>query len=154
MNLQQLNQSGQNLWVFIVTGVIALLVTGVSWICVEVITSYKGFPQSEDVSRRKFSLTNRLAMLLWLFKEGHKSWMWHSGAWFCILSNDKLGKFLARARIRPGYQSYRSRTQVAYDPPEKACNYVYRSLSEGFRANFDMATVLSQRELLLASQRA
>lgn len=138
MNLQQLNQSGQNLWVFIVTGVIALLVTGVSWLCVEIITSYKRLPRkgSTDESRRNQNLTFRLAVLVWLVKEGHTSWMWHSGAWLCVLSNEKLGKFRAKAGDRS-----------PWDPPEEACNYVYRSFSENLAGNFDMVTVSSRREL-------
>ena len=138
MNLQQLNKSGQNLWVFIVTGVVALLVTGVAWFCVELITSYKGLPQygSTADSRRNQSIVFRLALLVWLVKNGHTTWMWQSGAWLCILSNDKLGNFCARAtpRLYP----------VAEGLPEKACDYVFRSIQSKDKdmwRNFDLRRI-------------
>ena len=139
MNLQQLNQSGQNLWVFIVTGVIALLVTGVSWLCVEVITSYKGLPEkgSTDDSRRNESFTFRVALLVWLVKNGHTAWMWHSGAWLCILSNEKLGKFSAMAR-----QGSNGEILIIDARREKACDYVHSSIqSEKFWENFNLSTI-------------
>ena len=128
MNIQQLNQSGQNLWVFIVTGVIALLITAVSWFSVEVITSYKGWPRegSTDNSRRNESLAFRLALLVWLVKNGHTTWMWLSGAWLCILSNGKLGKF---STLGAGYKM-----DITEDD---ACNYVYESISGNLEERFE-----------------
>ena len=131
MNIQQLNQSGQNLWVFIVTGVIALLITGVSWFCVEVTTTYKGWPRegSTDDLNRNRSLAFRFALLVWLVKNGHTSWMWLSGAWLCILSNDKLGEFTAQGPS--GVEGYF---------PEKACDYVYESISGDLAERFETTT--------------
>lgn len=141
MNLQQLNQNGQNLWVFIVTGVIALFITGVSWFCVEVITSYKGWinPRSRYDSRRYTKLVSRLALLVWLVVNGHTTWMWRSGAWLCILSNDMLGKFHARAWEDVSTQRISLYTEEWSD---SACNYVFRSIqSEKLWVNFDLSTV-------------
>ena len=132
MNLQQLNKSGQNFWVFIVTGVVALLVTTVAWFCVELTTSYKGLRQygSTADSRRIQSILFRLALLVWLVKNGHTTWMWQSGAWLCILSNDRLGKFHARGEGEPN------------DLPENACDYVYRSIqSKDLWRNFQLRTL-------------
>ena len=129
MNLQQLNQSGQNLWVFVLTGVVALLVTGSAWWCVELITNYKGWPRkgSTEDSRRNKRLVFRLALLVWLVKNGHTTWMRRTGAWLCILSNDKLGKFR-------GYDP-----QTNSSLPEEACDYVYRSIqSEELWRNFEI----------------
>ena len=39
MNLQQLNQSGQNLWSFVVTALASLLVTAFLWFCLELYNS-------------------------------------------------------------------------------------------------------------------
>ena len=135
MNLQQLNKSGQNLWVFIVTGVVALLITGVSWLCVEVITSYRGWTKlgSTNDSHRNESLAFRLALLVWLVKNGHTTWMRCSGAWLCILSNDKLGNFSVVA----------ANTTVAAmgtgdSPLETACDYVYRSILSQEKLVFDL----------------
>ena len=140
MNIQQLNHSGQNLWVFIVTSVIALLVTGVSWLCVEVITSYKGWPRngSTDESRRNRVLAFRLALLVWLVKNGHTTWMWRSGAWLCILSNDKLGKFRASAELDPNAVPIPPHDQKL----EETCSYVHRNIqSENLWGNFELRTV-------------
>ena len=35
MNLQQLNQNGQNFWSFVVTAIVALLITGFVWFSLE-----------------------------------------------------------------------------------------------------------------------
>ena len=35
MNLQQLNQNGQNFWSFVVTAIVALLITGLVWFSLE-----------------------------------------------------------------------------------------------------------------------
>lgn len=140
MNLQQLNQSGQNLWVFIVTGVTALLITGVSWLCVEVITSYKGLPRirSTEDSLHEKGLAFRLALLVWLLGKGHTTWMWRSGAWLCILSNEKLGKFRCTREVYSNEEDERIHPDA---PPERACDYVYESLqSEKLRANFNLRT--------------
>ena len=131
MNIQQLNQSGQNIWVFIVTGVLALLITGMSWFCVEVITSYKGWPRegSTDDSHRDRGLVFRLALLVWLVKNGHTTWMWLSGAWLCILSNDKLGKF-----------SYLGPRGIKNGITENVCDYVYDSISGKLKERFEITT--------------
>ena len=142
MNLQQLNQNGQNLWVFIVTGVTALLITGVCWFCVEVITSYKGWPKegSTENSRRNKSLAFRLALLVWLVKNGYNNWLWYSGALLCILSNGKLGRF--RARAMSSLDTERSDEAKAENLPENACDYVYRSIqSERGWKNFSWRTI-------------
>ena len=140
MNLQQLNHNGKNLWVFIVTGVIALLITGVCWFCVEVITSYKGWPGEigTENSRRSKSLAFRIALLVWLVKNGHTAWMWRSGAWLCILSNEKLGNFHAYAVVGPNEQRLH-----LIQLREKACDYVYRSIqSKEQWDNFHLSTVM------------
>ena len=144
MNIQQLNQSGQNLWVFTVTGVVGLLIIGISWFCVEVITSYTELtePGSTNKSRRNQIVAFRLAVFVWLVKNGHKTWMWQSGAWLCILSNDKLGKFCARAK--PNFDTERSSPAVAEGFPEKACDYVYRSITGELWHNFITGTIRRQ----------
>ena len=131
MNLQQLNQSGQNLWIFVLTGVVALLVTGMAWLCVEVITKYKGWPgeRSTEDSHRNNRLVFRLALLVWLVKNGYTTWMWRSGAWLCILSNGKLGNFRGHD------------PQTDHSLPVEPCDYIYRSIQSELWRNFDLGTV-------------
>ena len=142
MNLQQLNHNGQNLWVFIVTGVIALLITGASWFCVEVITSYKGWPRegSTEEARRNEGLAFRLALLVWLIKNGYTTWMWYSGAWLRVLSNDKLGIF--RVRVIVGLGTERSDAVKGGHLSTNACDYVHRGIQSGEgREHFSLRTL-------------
>lgn len=91
MNLQQLNGSGQHLWVFIITAVITLAVTGCSWFVIEQVNSYlkwrKRSPDEPYDGNTKFILAVRLALLIQLVSDGHTSWMFKSGAWWRILTN-------------------------------------------------------------------
>lgn len=103
MNIQQLNKSGQNLWVFFVTAVVALLVTGGSWLWSKSIYKamlwyklwYKQRPASHSTrntrtQRREYGLLLRMAMLVWLVRDGHSYWMWNSGAWLAILIGSEV----------------------------------------------------------------
>ncbi|KAF6218137.1 hypothetical protein HO133_006096 [Letharia lupina] len=95
MNIQQLNHNGQNLWVFFVTAVVALLVTGGSWVCSKKAMAW--YKERAAVSRayakkegkQEYGLLLRMAMLVWLVRNGHTAWMWKSGAWLAILMNSK-----------------------------------------------------------------
>lgn len=99
MNIQQLNQSGQNIWVFFVTAVVALVVTGGSWACsnsaYKAMVWYKEWATHSRVSyeqgkKRDFSVVIRMSMLVWLVRNGHSTWMWKTGACIAILLNSKV----------------------------------------------------------------
>ena len=98
MNVQQLNQNGQNIWVFFVTALIALLVTGGSWVLSNAV--YKAVSWYKNLSARsaaydgkdakqEYDFTHRVAMLVWLVRNGQTAWMWTTGAWLAILINSK-----------------------------------------------------------------
>ena len=91
MNIQQLNQSGQRLSVFLTTAGIALAVTGISWFCVEQINDYHTWKQRDPSvipkSTPRFSITVRIIMIVWLVKHGHTKWMQENGAWLPLLTN-------------------------------------------------------------------
>lgn len=56
MNLQQLNQSGQNVWSFLMTALVSLLVTGFMWFCLEEYNSFMAWihnPVDEYGRRRR-----------------------------------------------------------------------------------------------------
>lgn len=76
MNLQQLNQSGQNLWSFVATALVSLLVTALLWFFLELYNiivdwkrKYNGLvlPTSEHKPRR--SIAFRVAVFLGLIDE-------------------------------------------------------------------------------------
>lgn len=95
MNLQELNQNGQQLWVFMTTAVTVLIITTGSWFFLEQVNNYKiwrrGAREKPSRHRRgtKWALAKRVAMLVWLLENGHRSWMQTSGAWWRILVNDE-----------------------------------------------------------------
>ena len=96
MNLQQLNGSGRGFGDFIATAIIALALTGGSWLLIELSSSLIALrkPSAEDQGRLPRSddgITLRLAMLLWLISNGHWSWMRKSGAGWHILINSGSG---------------------------------------------------------------
>lgn len=89
MNLQQLNNNGRPLYVFFITAILALVSTGIVWFCID---QYNGFMNWKTDERQygvktctKFNLTSRLAMLGWLVRHRHVSWMRQSGVWPLIL---------------------------------------------------------------------
>ena len=93
MNLQQLNGSGHDVWVFAVTAVVTLAITGGSWFLTVQINSYlkwrKRSYNEPYNGETQFTLAVRLALLAYLILNGHTSWMFISGAWWRILTNHK-----------------------------------------------------------------
>lgn len=104
MNIQQLNGSGRSLQTFVVTAIVALAITGTSWWLTEQLSSlrtwrnrdpdhYEGPSTIEAYGRvsPNYSLAVRIAMLVWLVRHGHSSWMTKSGAVWCVLTNSRTG---------------------------------------------------------------
>lgn len=123
MNIKQLNGNGQNLWVFFTTVVVALVITGGSWLSFnrfvkgEAVAWYKERATTKRLSdeteyKREYGLLLRMAMLAWLVRHGYKAWMWHSGAWIAILINSK-----APGKINLG-------VAISRRGSEPACKYV------------------------------
>ena len=88
MNLSELNGSGKKLWVFLTTAIIALLVTGASWFLIEEVNKYLRWQRKGWGTRTQFTIGARIGMLAWLWEERHRTWMWRSGAWWRILTNN------------------------------------------------------------------
>ena len=113
MNIQQLNHNGQNIHIFLITAAVALLITLFLWLAVylyvnsdakawfatvaesqrqikDLKASHRrgplGHPRS-DFSKPppKYTLSARLAMIVWLMLNGHTIWMLNSGACLAIL---------------------------------------------------------------------
>ena len=100
MNIQQLNGSGQKIWVFFTTAVAALLITGGSWLCSNRLATHRAMMwykeraaakkrEHEELKGEEYGLLLRIAMLIWLVRNGHASWMWKTGAWSAILTDNK-----------------------------------------------------------------
>lgn len=129
MNIQQLNGNGQHLWVFFTTVIIALIVTGSSWFSAnrfakgKTVAWYRDRPAAkrrndEVEDEEEYGLLIRIAMLVWLLRNGLKAWMWHSGAWIAILVNSK-----ARGRMSLN-EGVPTSGQEWENIEEPACRYV------------------------------
>lgn len=95
MNLQQLNGSGQTLWKFVVTALVALIITGGTWYIAEAANVYRNWHRKRAEQDRlgaedkglTYSVVERIAMIMWLLRKHHLAWMWRTGAWSKILFN-------------------------------------------------------------------
>ena len=128
MNVQQINESGHNIWTFVVTALVAVLVTGLVWYVVEgtnnVRTWKKSWKSSSGYRRKPITTTytfeKRIFMLLWLIRHGHFIWMLKSGAGFAILTN-------INSRFTPNC----SKEYLRYLRDKTACDYVLKVIQEG-----------------------
>ena len=94
MNIHRLNQSGQSVWVFLITALVAMLVTASAWYSTEQVNSYRKWhemsikngegPTPEQAS---LSLMMKMNMLIWLSLSSHKYWMIRKGVWWRLLTN-------------------------------------------------------------------
>ena len=104
MNLQQLNGNGKTIKGFLLIAAILPIVTGGSWWLVEQWNALATWCQRKyhnykgPVTKKKYgvlapdySISVRVAMLRWLIRHGHWSWMVDSGAGWCILINSRTG---------------------------------------------------------------
>ncbi len=94
MNLQQLNGSGQFVRDFVLTALIALIITGGTWYFIEELNGYKNWQGTRESSKAgtkipKLSMGRRVAMITWLVRKGHWTWMTTTGAWSRILLNSR-----------------------------------------------------------------
>ena len=100
MNLSELNGSGKELWVFLTTAIIALLIAGTSWFLLEEGNNFRNWQRKRipdtrtRFTRTRFTFGARLAMLAWLWRTGHTKWAWKSDAWWRVLTDSasKLSK--------------------------------------------------------------
>ena len=119
MNIQQLNASGPNMSTFITT---AVAILGSTMLCWFVITQHEGYhlwqskmPHRKGKTKARhtsgYCLTARMAMLIWLLRNGHVGWLKRSNAWIGLLTNDLFGTFNS-GNVR--------------DHTRKACDFVTR----------------------------
>lgn len=102
MNIQQLNQSGQHIRVFVLTALIALLLTFFVWFGMAQLTAYvqwrdqyNAYDRYDSWPKRgkNYHFIIRVVILYMLLRRGHFSWTWISGAWIRILTNERAGFF-------------------------------------------------------------
>lgn len=101
MNIQQLNNNGQPIWVFAVTAIIAFLLTFSVWLSVTQTLHYltwhqqmnectkMGTPWPERGKHYRFVV--RVAILIMLLFKGNGRWAYITRAWIRILTNERVG---------------------------------------------------------------
>ncbi len=97
MNIQQINSSGHNIGAFIITAVVLLLTTAISWLTMEEINQIKAWQkENARTDRSKSDILDhknqsrigvRIFMIWWLLIHGHMTWAWKSRALSQILIN-------------------------------------------------------------------
>lgn len=102
MNLQQLNGSGRSIATFIMTTILAVILTGACWFLLSEVRNLQDWKgtivddrgnrlekpiEEPAVKPQKWALSIRLTMLVWLVWNGRTKWMVRSGAAWCILTN-------------------------------------------------------------------
>lgn len=142
MNIQQLNRNGQPIWVFLITTVVAVLVTFFVWFAIEQRMGYLAWqkqmsaPTDRDSSwpgrGTDYNFATRLAILSMLLQRGCHRWAWSSGAWLRILTNELVSAQLiarenktlstATRSINPNYAEFRAFS---------ACDYVCKHIKPG-----------------------
>lgn len=85
MNIQQINGSGHNIWIVVVTAAIALLATVYAWSLIEEIYKVRAWrARSKEAvprGRSRYGLAIRVFMIFWLISKGYSRWMWKTDAW-------------------------------------------------------------------------
>ena len=99
MNIEQINNSGHSIGVFITTAVIVFVTTAISWLTIEEINRTRTWHKENTRPDRaksdfldnnnQFTIGVRLSMIWWLIIHGHLTWAWKS-------------KSLSRIRINSG----------------------------------------------------
>ncbi len=99
MNIQQINRSGHNIGVFVITAVIVLFTTAISWLTMEEISQTKAWLKENARTDRsksdildhkiQFKIGVRIFMIWWLITHGHLTWAWKTKAFSQILINSR-----------------------------------------------------------------
>jgi hypothetical protein len=99
MNIQELNSTGQPIWVFLVTSLGILLAALTIWAILYQWTKFLHAPEFEvfiygpgdEVIAGEANRWTRAKSFLWLILHGHVVWCWRSGILFSLLTNGRKG---------------------------------------------------------------
>lgn len=104
MNIQQLNRNGQPVWIFILTTILAVTLTFFLWWLVEQRVGYVRWQKQVSVAGKRdepwpekmtdHNFVTRVAILVWLFRNGRNRWTWYCGTWLRVLKNEPVANGL------------------------------------------------------------
>ena len=125
MNIKQINGTGHHISTFVLTAVVALMITWITWYVAEAMHDIRDLKakriSNPDPAGTGFSLPLRLSFLVWLFGSGHGRWASNSGATRQILTNSN--NFLDQR-----FNRYAQHDFTASQSPRTACDYVKRAI--------------------------
>jgi CorA-like Mg2+ transporter protein len=92
MNIQELNSTGQPIWVFLVTSLGILLAALIIWAILYQWTKFLHAPELGGFIPRpgyEASLRTQVKSFVWLIFHGHIVWCWRSGILFSLLTSGR-----------------------------------------------------------------
>lgn len=129
MNLQELNHSGQPVWVFVVTTatifVAAILLWGISYLWAQ----FADAPRVPPSRYEEKPWRTRISILLWLVSHSYCIWAIRSGIWFSLLT-DGARAFKYECTCDNRFKSSMSHNRHA------PCAYVETHRARGFLTAF------------------
>lgn len=90
MNIHELNENGQSLWVFILRTVLIVGTTLVIWGAMYQFQKYNSLPKKSVYYNEGKSWPTRLHRLLQLVFHGHIIWAWKSGVLVSLLTDGRV----------------------------------------------------------------
>ena len=124
MNIQQLNQSGQQIQTFFATLVAAVALTYSTWFIIEQRGAYIQWRKAmishakerTDWPKRKkrYCLAVRISILNVLLYRGYGRWLWGTRAWIRILTNDRFGNSTKKFAENDWVKDYTRYTSCDY----------------------------------------
>lgn len=106
MNLQQLNAEGQPVWVFVLTAILATMLTAFIWFCIDQSNSVRRWIRlrrtvtniyyGEKEGSPNYSIGVRLTMIYLIMHWGHTKWLFRSNIWFYLLTNSEGTRWVQR----------------------------------------------------------
>ncbi|OTB07312.1 hypothetical protein M426DRAFT_248900 [Hypoxylon sp. CI-4A] len=131
MNIEQLNASGQSLWVFVVTTIVIFALTMTVWGFMYQLHKYNSLPKVLRGGGGRYgsiSFKDGLTHLWLLIRHGHLIWTWKSGIAFSLLTGGRKG-FLRSCvnHVERGAKESNHSHHDLHDP----CSYVKVHLNRG-----------------------
>ncbi|KAI0394054.1 hypothetical protein F5Y17DRAFT_279241 [Xylariaceae sp. FL0594] len=91
MNIAELNQSGQSIWVFILTTVLVVSATMVIWGSMYQFQKWTSLPRKKSTWGERHPRKARFLSFCRLIYHGHILWAWKSGIVFSLWTNGRVG---------------------------------------------------------------
>ncbi|KAI1128884.1 hypothetical protein F5Y10DRAFT_277093 [Nemania abortiva] len=124
MNIHELNENGQSLWVFILTTVLIVAATMTAWGFMYQFQKYNSLPKIYDNEEKSWRA--RFYQLIRLVLYGHIIWTWKSGILVSLLTDGRVAFIRSCTEHKPT-AGYGLLSHSEHGP----CNYIKEHLGSG-----------------------